>query len=91
MICNDFELGINAYDAGDFNAAADYLTKAIASERENWQARLYLARCYKHLNQHQRARRSLRLLIEHCPTECIRELAKGELVVTAPETRLQSG
>lgn len=80
MICNDYELGVNAFNAGDFDASLDYLQRAVEAEPEHWEARRYLAFCYKKLKLHYKAQRAFRYISERCPIEGIRQDACTELV-----------
>jgi tetratricopeptide (TPR) repeat protein len=71
--------GIAAFRAGDHQRCIDLLNKAIDKEKNNWQARLYLAMAYYSVGNIYTGAIHFRYLQEHCPEPNIKAQSASAL------------
>lgn len=64
-----FELGVQAFEARDYNGAVERFGRVLDADPGNMQVREYLARAYFHRASLPLAERELRVLLEHNPTD----------------------
>lgn len=65
----NFELGVQAFEGRDYNAAVERLSRVLTEHPENAQVREYLARSYYHRASLPLAERELRTILESNPTD----------------------
>lgn len=64
-----FNLGVQAFEARDYNAAVKRFSSVLDVDPGNTQVREYLARAYFHRASLPLAERELRVLLEHDPAD----------------------
>lgn len=64
-----FELGVQAFEAKDYNGAIDRFTRVLAADPSNASVREYLARAYYHRASLPLAEEQLRVILDKNPTD----------------------
>lgn len=69
---NLFNLGISSYESGSYAHAVVMFSQAVRSNKDDWQARYYLAESCHGARMYEEATTNFRVIVKGCPDESLR-------------------